>query len=169
MIPARCQGCRSAFFLVSTSGLVSAGCMCGVMNDSLWYPFINTLKGCFSCSIDKILRRLWSQTARLRRSRLELLASNLVRQSCLLPCVKYPNVSRLAGKVQLRLLLSKRNREMGKLVKVDSSQCVRAITFTTNSLVRTHFPDGRIVTPRKIAAASAAARSFLPPLAALTA
>jgi hypothetical protein len=33
----------------------------------------------------------------------------------------------------------------------------------------THFPDGRIVTPRKIAAANAAARSFLPPLAALTA
>ena len=33
----------------------------------------------------------------------------------------------------------------------------------------THFPDGRIVTPLKIAAASAAARSFIPPLAAFTA
>lgn len=33
----------------------------------------------------------------------------------------------------------------------------------------THFPDGRIVTPRKIAAASAAALSFFPPLAAFTA
>jgi hypothetical protein len=33
----------------------------------------------------------------------------------------------------------------------------------------THLPDGRIVTPRKIAAANAAALSFFPPLAALTA
>lgn len=33
----------------------------------------------------------------------------------------------------------------------------------------THLPEGRIVTPLKIAAANAAARSFLPPLAAFTA
>lgn len=36
-------------------------------------------------------------------------------------------------------------------------------------VLRTHFPDGRIVTPLKMAAASAAALSFIPPLAALTA
>jgi hypothetical protein len=33
----------------------------------------------------------------------------------------------------------------------------------------THFPEGRIVTPLRIAAANAAALSFIPPLAALTA
>jgi hypothetical protein len=38
-----------------------------------------------------------------------------------------------------------------------------------HSFLLTHFPDGRIVTPRKMAAAKAAALSFLPPLAAFTA
>lgn len=38
----------------------------------------------------------------------------------------------------------------------------------TKVVLLTHFPDGRIVTPLKIAAAKAAALSFFPPLAAFT-
>jgi hypothetical protein len=82
--------------------------------------------------------------------------------------VKDTNVARLPSVVQLGLLepQTTKNKFMSEMeLGVDAS----AESLQTQVSERTHFPDGRMVTPLKIAAARAAALSFIPPLAAFTA